>query len=119
MTAATSLPDAQSRSQGIALRRDLTMLGMTLVVPGSAQLVAGNERLGRLAVRIWLTLIALAVVFVLLLVVPFTRAFALGLYANPISLEVLRWAIGGLRWVIKVLRWAVGHGQHENAPTAI
>ena len=52
MTAATSLPDAQSRSQGIALRRGLTMLGMTLVVPGSAQLVAGNERLGRLAVRI-------------------------------------------------------------------
>ncbi len=112
MTAATSLPDAQSRSQGIALRRGLTMLGMTLVVPGSAQLVAGNERLGRLAVRIWLTLIALAVVFVLLLVVPFTRAFALGLYANPISLEVLRWAslVLGLGWAaLFVNAWRIAN----------
>ena len=40
------LPDAQTRSQSIALRRGLAMLGMTLVVPGSAQLAGGNERLG-------------------------------------------------------------------------
>ena len=50
--AQSSLPPAQARSQGIALRRGLTLLGMTLVVPGSAQLVGGNERLGRAALRV-------------------------------------------------------------------
>jgi len=88
------MPDAQGRSQGIAFRRGLTMLGMTLVVPGSAQLVGGNKGLGRVAVRIWLTLIALAVLFIVLL---FTfRSFAIGLYANPFTLQVLRWAALGL-----------------------
>ena len=62
--AQSSLPPAQARSQGIALRRGLTLLGMTLVVPGSAQLVGGNERLGRAALRVWFSLIGLALVFV-------------------------------------------------------
>ena len=98
--AQTPPPPAQARSQGIALRRGLTLLGMTLVVPGSAQLVGGNERLGRTAVRIWFTLIALAVLFVVLLLT--ARAFAIGLYANPITLTVLRWAALalGLGWAL-------------------
>ncbi|MFT3861765.1 LCP family protein [Micropruina sp.] len=101
MTVTTSpLPPAQLRSQGIALRRGLTLLGMTVLVPGSAQLVGGNQRIGRAAVRVWLTLIALALLFVVLL---FTfRAFAIGLYANPITLQVLRWAALalGLGWAL-------------------
>ncbi len=94
------LPDAQTRSQGIALRRGLAMLGMTLIVPGSAQLAGGNERLGRIAFRIWQTLIALLLLFVVLL---FTvRSFAIGLYANPITLQLLRWAtlVLGLGWAL-------------------
>mgnify|MGYP006367257917 FL=1 len=95
----TSPPiDAQARSQGIALRRSLTLLGMTLVVPGSAQLVGGNERLGRIALRVWFTLLAVVVLFVLLLLA--FRAFAIGLYANPVTLQVLRFAtpVLGLGW---------------------
>ena len=94
------LPDAQLRSQGIALRRGLTMLGMTLIVPGSAQLAGGNERLGRTAVRIWLTLIALAALFGVLFLT--FRSFAIGLYANPITLQLLRWAslVLGLGWAL-------------------
>ncbi|MDP3894815.1 LCP family protein [Nocardioides sp.] len=38
---------------------------MTLVLPGSAQLVAGNKRVGRLALRVWATLLALAVLLAL------------------------------------------------------
>ena len=73
---------------------------MTLVVPGSAQLVGGNERLGRAALRVWFSLIGLALVFVVLLLT--TRAFAIGLYANPITLTVLRWAALalGLGWAL-------------------
>ena len=100
MTALTTspLPDAQARSQGIALRRGLAMLGMTLVVPGSAQLAGGNERLGRAALRIWATLIVLAVLFGVLFLT--FRSFAIGLYANPVTLQILRWAslALGLGW---------------------
>lgn len=36
-----------------AFRRALVLVLMTLVLPGSAQLVAGNKRIGRLALRVW------------------------------------------------------------------
>ncbi|GAB3999006.1 LCP family protein [Nocardioides marmoraquaticus] len=36
-----------------AFRRALVLVLMTLVLPGSAQLVAGNKRVGRLALRVW------------------------------------------------------------------
>ncbi len=46
-------------------RRALTLLLMTLVVPGSAQLAAGSARLGRVALRIWLLVIGTLVLLVL------------------------------------------------------
>ena len=38
---------------------------MTLVLPGSAQLVAGRKKLGRIAMRIWFALVLTVIVFVL------------------------------------------------------
>src|SRR3954452_18102525 len=38
----------------IRFRRAITLLMMTLLVPGSAQLVAGRRSVGRLALRVWL-----------------------------------------------------------------
>lgn len=40
-------------------RRAVTLLVMTLLLPGSAQLVAGNRRVGRLAIRIWAVLLGM------------------------------------------------------------
>ena len=37
----------------VRFRRAVTLLLMTLVLPGSAQLVAGSRRVGRLAIRVW------------------------------------------------------------------
>lgn len=42
---------ASSRAEDIRFRRALTLMAMTLVLPGSAQLVAGNRRVGRAALR--------------------------------------------------------------------
>ena len=50
------------RSQGIALRRSLVLMGMTIVVPGSAQLAVGKKRLGRIGVRTWMVLIAFVII---------------------------------------------------------
>ncbi len=43
--------DAASAASRVRFRRALTLVGMTVVAPGSAQLVAGNKRVGRIAMR--------------------------------------------------------------------
>ena len=63
--AAAALPGPQQRSQGIAVRRGIVLVLMSLLIPGSAQVAAGNKRLGRIALRIWLGLIALLVLVVI------------------------------------------------------
>jgi hypothetical protein len=49
-SASSGLDDRLARVQ---FRRAVTLLVMTLVVPGSAQLVAGRKQVGRVALRIW------------------------------------------------------------------
>ncbi|GAB3852178.1 hypothetical protein GCM10028801_02890 [Nocardioides maradonensis] len=61
-TAATVGPAPQSvaeRAASVRFRRAVVLMAFTLLVPGSAQLVAGNRAVGRLALRIWLTVLAL------------------------------------------------------------
>ena len=52
--------DRQARRRAvlgrIRFRRALTLVLMTLVLPGSAQLVVGRRRVGQVAIRIWLGL---------------------------------------------------------------
>jgi len=45
------------RAQRVRFRRAVTLMLMTLVLPGSAQLVSGNRRVGRIAMWTWLTLL--------------------------------------------------------------
>ena len=56
-----SLQTAERRSERVKLRRGLTFLLMTLVLPGSAQVAAGNRRVGRTALRVWAALLVLAI----------------------------------------------------------
>ena len=50
-------PPPCDRAARVRYRRALMLMVMTLVVPGSAQLVAGNRRVGRLATRLWAALL--------------------------------------------------------------
>ncbi len=54
----SSRPDRTAALARIHFRRALTLLLMTLVLPGSAQLVAGRKQVGRVAIRIWLGCLA-------------------------------------------------------------
>ncbi len=45
------------RAQRVRFRRAVTLMLMTFVLPGSAQLVSGNRRVGRIALRTWLVLV--------------------------------------------------------------
>jgi polyisoprenyl-teichoic acid--peptidoglycan teichoic acid transferase len=60
----TARATARDRAARIRYRRALMLMTMTLVVPGSAQLVAGNRRLGRVAMRTWMVLLGVLVLSV-------------------------------------------------------
>lgn len=49
------------RAQRVRFRRAVTLMLMTLVLPGSAQLVSGKRRVGRIALWTWLTLLVVGV----------------------------------------------------------
>ncbi|MGV8908756.1 MAG: LCP family protein [Propionicimonas sp.] len=109
-----ALPSPLRRSQGIALRRALVLMGFTIAVPGSAQLAVGQRRLGRIAVRIWGGLILLLVVAAVLLLTP-ARAFLIGLYANPVVLTTLQWLVPilALGWIVLLLdAWWLANPRH-------
>src|SRR5262245_22584091 len=52
----------RERAARVRYRRALMLMTMTLVLPGSAQLAAGNRRVGQVALRIWLGLLAFGAV---------------------------------------------------------
>lgn len=79
-------------------RRAYTLMLLTLVAPGSAQLVAGNQRVGRIALRIWvaviLTLLLTAVVALLdrsLIIEAFTMGPLLTGLAVVLGMGALGW----------------------------
>ena len=108
--AAAALPGPQQRSQGIAVRRGIVLVLMSLLIPGSAQVAAGNKRLGRIALRVWLGLIALLVLVAIAALV--ARPALIAAYANPITLRVLQ--VGalllGIAWVaLLVDAWRIAN----------
>src|SRR3712207_1345370 len=78
----------------VRFRRALTLLGLTLVLPGSAQLLLGRKAIGRVALRVWLgcwALLLLTVVTGLL-----SRGFVFWVGLNPVILGVARLALCAL-----------------------
>lgn len=90
---------AQERSSSVKMRRGLTLLLMTLVVPGSAQLAAGSKRLGRVAIRVWGVLVAFVLGVIIVALV--RRDWAIALVANGVSLSILAVSV-----VVLALGWS-------------
>jgi LCP family protein required for cell wall assembly len=72
-----------SASGPVRTKRAFLLVLMTLLVPGSAQLVAGDRRLGRAALRVTLTAWAVLVAAVLLLLV--NRTLFINILSNPFA----------------------------------
>lgn len=104
-----SSPGSDDRLARIRFRRAVTLMLMTLVVPGSAQLVAGRRQVGRVALRVWLmVLAALAVVVLVGLVHP---GFVLWLLSNTVMLGLIRFGLLALAvgWAVLFLdAWRLG-----------
>ncbi len=90
-----SFRSAGQRSDRVKLRRGLTFLAMTLLLPGSAQVAAGNRRVGRAVLRIWAGLWVLALLVGLFALIRPNEA--VGLFTSPatlITVQVLLVVLG-------------------------
>jgi LCP family protein required for cell wall assembly len=96
-------------SARIQFRRALTLTAMTLVMPGSAQLVMGNKRIGRIAIRVWLGFLVVGALLLFLAMTSRKRLLSLAL-ETPL-LSVGRWVliVGAIAWVALIVdAWRLG-----------
>ncbi|MCO4238494.1 LCP family protein [Pseudarthrobacter raffinosi] len=76
-----------SASAPVRTKRGFALVLMTLLVPGSAQIVAGDRKLGRIALRVTLTAWALLAVTLLLLAV--NRSLLINILTNQFASLVI------------------------------
>ncbi len=96
-------------SARIQFRRALTLTAMTLVMPGSAQLVSGNRKIGRIGVRVWLTFLVIGAFLLFLSMTSRTGLFSL--LTNPRILTIGRFVLmaGAIAWVALIVdAWRLG-----------
>ncbi len=88
-----------SRASAVQFRRALMLMLMTLVLPGSAQLVAGRKETGRVALRIWfglwasvLVLFGLGIIFGSFVFWLLSNTFVLGVVRIVLMAMAVGWA---------------------------
>jgi len=107
--ARAELRNLDDRATRVRFRRAMSLMVMTLLIPGSAQLLAGNRRIGRLALRTGLGLVTALSVAALVGLVWHGAAFYL--VSNTIVLGVLRAVLmlAAIGWVALFMdAWRLG-----------
>ncbi|GAB3029786.1 hypothetical protein GCM10027052_02260 [Parafrigoribacterium mesophilum] len=94
-------PDA--RDSAVMTKRAWWLIALNFLLPGSAQLLAGNRRLGRFGVRATLLLWILAMVALVVLLA--ARSTLIGIATNPIALTVgqVLLAAYAVLWIVLTL----------------
>ena len=97
------------RAARVRFRRAMTLMVMTLLLPGSAQLVAGNVRVGRIALRIWLGLVSIVVLGLLVGVLWHELVFRLAVSTWLLGLLRLALMAAAIGWAaLFVDAWRIG-----------
>ena len=97
------------RAARVRFRRALTLMAFTLLVPGSAQLIAGNRRVGRVAVRIWLATVLTLLAVGTVVLVDNGFALKLALNADVMLLARLALLVGAVAWAALFIdAWRIG-----------
>ena len=93
----------QSAPEGLRTRRAFILLALTLLLPGSAQVVAGNRRLGRRALLVTFSVWALVAVAVVVALT--NRATLVDLLTHPIVsvVVILALALLAVGWALLFL----------------
>ncbi len=100
---------AGDRAARVRYRRALMLMVMTLMVPGSAQLVAGDRRVGRIATRVWTALVLGTVVG--LAMGAFHHEYVFWFVTDTTALAVFRLALMAVAicWALLFLdAWRIG-----------
>ena len=93
----------------VRFRRAITLMLMTLVLPGSAQLVAGRRDVGRIALRVWLATVGTGAFVVLVSLL--WHGFAYWLVSSTFMLTAVRLALCALAvgWALLFMdAWRLG-----------
>lgn len=97
------------RAARVRFRRAIALMSMTLVAPGSAQLVAGNRKVGRIALRIWLGTLLVGAVVLVAALLDRRIAFRLATDVNVLLLLWLAMIAGAIGWAaLFVDAWRIG-----------
>lgn len=97
------------RAARVRFRRAMSLMVMTLVAPGSAQLLAGNRRVGIVALRIWVGCLALGAVT--LVAVLLDRSLVYWMVSDVTLLLFVRIALllGAVGWAALFIdAWRIG-----------
>lgn len=103
------MPPVSERAARVRFRRALSLMAMTLVVPGSAQLVAGNRKVGLVALLTWLGLLGLVLLSAVAVLVH--RDLVFWMVADTTLLLLLRLLliVGAIGWAyLFVDAWRLG-----------
>ncbi|GGO84655.1 hypothetical protein GCM10011584_02760 [Nocardioides phosphati] len=97
------------RAARIRFRRAITLMLMTLVLPGSAQLVAGNRKVGRIALRIVLLLAGFGLLLGLVGLLWHGLLFWLATRTWALALLRLGLIVGAVSWFLLLVdAWRLG-----------
>ncbi len=115
LTAPSRLPSQTSpisvaeRAARVRFRRAISLMAMTLVAPGSAQLIAGNRKVGRIALRIWLGTLLVGAAVLVAVLLDRRIAFRLGTDVNALLVLWLAMIAGAVGWAaLFVDAWRIG-----------
>jgi len=101
--------DALVQLGRIRFRRAVALMVMTLVLPGSAQLVAGRRDVGRVAMRIWFGVLLTGLCVLLLALV--SKSFVFWFASNTVVLGLVRFVLMALAvgWALLLVdAWRIG-----------
>lgn len=104
-----AVSDTDRATSRVQVRRSLVLTAMTVVLPGSAQVVAGHRKTGLIALRIWGGLVLTALL--LLVIGLFSRSALLSVVLDQRPLTLARWVLtlGAVGWVLLLLdAWRLG-----------
>lgn len=81
-------------------RRAVVLLVLTLLMPGAAQVLAGDRRMGRAGLRVWLGVITAAVLVAVIALLDRRLAFSLATSSWVLLLLAIALVLGALAWPV-------------------
>ena len=98
------------RAARVRFRRAMSLMVMTLVAPGSAQLLAGNRRVGLVALRIWVGVLAVALVSLIAVLLDRGLIFQVAFDATLLLFLRVALLVGAVAWAALFIdAWRLGN----------